>query len=98
MGGASASAWGCVGQALLPRKLALLSQQQKKDDGLSGFLFLYNATPSHPQALFHTLPVTDAPFLSEREALQCLLIHPMPAPSRPGHLLTAGTGTPATPP
>ena len=77
-------------------KLCFLSSRRTMAS--ADFCFFTMPHLSHPQALFHTLPVTDAPFLSEREALQCLLIHPMPAPSRPGHLLTAGTGSPATPP
>ena len=86
MGGASASAWGCVGQALLPRKLALLSQQQKKDDGLSGFLFLYNAPPfapsgslSHPPRHRCALPLrTRGPAVS----------------AHPPHASTIATGAP----
>ena len=77
-------------------KLCFLSSRRTMAS--ADFCFFTMPHLSHPQALFHTLPVTDVPFLSEREALQCLLIHPMPAPSRPGHLLTAGTGSPATPP
>ena len=86
MGGASASAWGCVGQALLPRKQALLSQQQKKDDGLSGFLFLYNAPPfapsgslSHPPRHRCALPLrTRGPTVS----------------AHPPHASTIATGAP----
>ena len=88
MGGAPAGAWGCVGTCVLAlsygalcpsktgRKLRFLGSI-RRTMASADFCFFTMPNLPHPQARFHTLPDTDAPFLSEREALQCLLIHPI---------------------
>ena len=72
-------------QAVLPRKQALLSQQQK-DDGLSGFLFLYNAPPFAPSGS-----------LSHPPRHRCALPPRTRGPAvsaHPAHASTIATGAP----